>query len=109
MLIPPESSSRLSTFGRRSVENSTKCYTARGLNNMFHTLSYSAVDFGNQGPDPVLLKDLEEGIHYLTEAAKEIGVDPITEVARASHVDACLRAGFRQSLDRRTHDGKPFN
>ena len=26
---------------------------------------------------------------------QEIGVDPITEVARASHVDACLRAGFR--------------
>ena len=36
----------------------------------------------------------EQGIDYLTEA-KEIGVDPITEVARASHVDACLHAGFK--------------
>ena len=37
----------------------------------------------------------EQGINYLSEAAEEIGVDPITEVARASHVATCLRAGFR--------------
>ena len=50
----------------------------------------------------------QEGIHYLTEAAKDIGADPITEVARASHVEACLQAGFSPPLDWRTHDGKSF-
>ena len=37
----------------------------------------------------------KQGIDYLIEAAKDIGVDPITEVARASHVESCLQEGFR--------------
>ena len=37
----------------------------------------------------------EQGIEYLTDAARAIGVDPITEVARASHIESCLHAGFR--------------
>ena len=95
--IAQSSSRPLYILGPCSVENSTQMLdTARGLKQHVPYPFLLRGGLWKPRTRPGAFEGLgQEGIHYLTEAAKDIGADPITEVARASHVEACLQADFR--------------
>ena len=88
------SSKPLYILGPCSVENRDQMLnTARGLQQLIPQPFLLRGGLWKPRTRPGAFEGLgEEGIDYLIEAAKEIGVDPITEVARASHVESCFYA-----------------
>ena len=91
------SSKPLYILGPCSVENRAQMLdTARGLKQHIPFPFLLRGGLWKPRTRPGAFEGLgQEGIEYLIEAAKDIGVDPITEVARGSHVESCLQAGFK--------------